>query len=105
MNLKLYKDQIKRPDLPMDHKRNFTMENLKSTQLVDVCAREAQQNQELYLENFGIDVEIPYFVVLDAFIWAKDSQYIFKIVKYILPETKYKTIQHHRDGSSTVSSY
>ena len=43
--------------------------------------------------------------MLDAYIWAKDPQYIFKIVKYILPDTKYKTIQHQRNGKSTVSTY
>ena len=44
---------------------------------IDQCARESNYNQELYLRNFGVNIEVPYFVVLDAYIWAKDPQYIF----------------------------
>ena len=35
----------------------------------------------------------------------KHKKDIFKIVKYILPNNAYKTIQHQRDGSANVSSY
>ena len=42
MKLKLYKDQIKRTDLPMDKQRNFTQENVEGGS--DKMARTAKYN-------------------------------------------------------------
>lgn len=55
-------------------------------------AREAKKNQELFLKNFGIDIQIPTFFVIDSILWFKNPDYIFKIVKYVLPDVRYKTI-------------
>lgn len=67
MKLKLYKDQIKRPDLPMDRSRKFKEEDLDID--IESSARQANFNQKLYLENFGVDVQIPSFFVIDAHLW------------------------------------
>lgn len=48
-------------------------------------ARAAKYNQKLFLDNFGIDIEIPTFFVIDSFLWFKNPDYVFKVVKYVLP--------------------
>lgn len=83
MKLKLYKDQIKRPDLPMDRNLNFTEREYKVPQ--DQAARWADQNQKLFLDNFGIDVKIPTFFVIDSILWPQNCNYIFQLVKYVFP--------------------
>ena len=67
MKLKLYKDQIKRPDLPMDHQWKFKEKDIDID--IESSARLANFNKKLYLENFGVDVQIPSFFVIDAHLW------------------------------------
>lgn len=43
----------------------------------DQSARKAEDNQKLYLENFGVDFEIPTFFVLDSYLWKKNPDYMF----------------------------
>lgn len=103
MKLKRYKDQIKRPDLPMDRALNFTDKELNISS--DQSARQAKDNQKLFLQNYGIDVHIPTFFVIDSRIWPSNPDYIFSLIKYVLPERQSKTIQHEYNGRSTISSY
>lgn len=93
LKLKLYKDKIKRNDLPMDRTRNFTERELKVPS--DQAARCAKDNQKLFLDNFAIDIKIPTFFVLDSCLWPHDCDYMFQLVKYVFPTKKNaKTIQH-----------
>ena len=87
----------------MDRQWKFKEQDIDMS--IDQSARSAKFNKELYLENFGVDLQIPTFFVIDSHLWQKDPNYIFKFVKYVLPSKNYKTIQHHYDGHATVSTY
>ena len=54
MQLKLYNDKIKRPELSMDLEQNFTEKEFNVR--TDEAARPAKHNQEFYLKNFGIEL-------------------------------------------------
>lgn len=43
----------------------------------DQAARWAKDNQQLFLDNFGIDIKIPTFFVINAELWPRNSNYMF----------------------------
>ena len=67
----------------MDRKLSFDFSHVNLS--ADKPARKAKDNLKLFLDNFGINFEIPTYFVVDAGLWRKNPDYMFKFVKYVFP--------------------
>ena len=50
--------------------------------------RTAHFNKMMYLRSFGIRFELPTAHIIDAAVFARNSDYIIQVIKYILPSER-----------------
>lgn len=63
-------------------------------------------NQKLYLEKYGINIDLPSMYVLDAQINNKFPDYLFELVKTVIPEQEnYIVNTSYMDGTTSKSSF
>mmetsp|Transcript_18470 Transcript_18470/g.28337 ORF Transcript_18470/g.28337 Transcript_18470/m.28337 type:complete len:131 (-) Transcript_18470:5496-5888(-) len=66
----------------------------------------AAANKLKYMENFGINFEIPSLYVQDSKIYPKDPRYNLQLVKFGIPKTSsYQVVSHYINGATDNKSF
>ena len=69
-----------------DQPAQFVVEEKANGSISTLPPRSAEMNQKLYLQKYGINIDLPSMYVLDAQINNKFPDHMFELVKTVLPE-------------------
>ncbi len=86
------KGLIEKMDLNLDTPTYYTNEMAHAS---------AAANKLKYMENFGINFEIPSLYVQDSKIYPKDPKYNLQLVQFGIPRTsRYQVVRPHINGAT-----
>lgn len=76
-------------------------DNIYSLQDFDAGAKNQDENKHVFRNNYGIELPLPSFYVQDAKIYPGEKNFIFKIVKYVLPNDDEYRMDEFRENPET----
>ena len=65
-------------------------------------AKNQDSNKAVFRKNYGIEVSVPGFYILDAKLYPTDLKYVMKAVWYELPDNNHLRIRKCESGQKTV---